>query len=1014
MSEEAPAPERNYGLLAPGQYHGQGRFELKRLLGEGGMGQVWLAWDQRLNDSVALKFLPPAIRNDAAALDDMRRETLKSRKLSHPHIVRIHDLYESPGELPFISMEFVDGDNLATLRVNQPTRCFTWDHLKPLVRQLCEALEYAHTEGVIHRDLKPGNMMVDHKGRLKLADFGIAATISDSSSRVSVTNPTAGTLAYMSPQHLRGDFPNAGDDIYALGATLYELLTSTPPFCTGDIVHQIEAVPAKPLDERLWELGLTNPSPADVSALILACLSKDPAQRPQSARAVAEWIGLGGTSLHQPSSLLAHTGTHGPDDGVEVPAEIPEQSRKKRGLVYKVSGIAMLLIVVGGIWFLRSGKPEEAPAAKEAVEPATGMATTADTNDVSEPTAEELKTASQITTAGAGRLDPAFRPGTGANDWIQSAALQPDGKIIIAGRFTQFNGSPRSRIARLHADGSLDESFNPGSGPDKDISHIILQPDGKLLIAGLFDRVNNLPRQSIARLNADGSLDMGFNIGSGADKAGRRLLLQADGKIILTGFFTRFNGEARNRLVRLLPDGAVDADFNAKDGPNESVLAICQALDGKLWIGGEFTKVGGKESRHLAQLNADGSLANPSRAEGPILDLLALPDGMVMAGGGFNRIIGWERNNLARVKQPDALDRSHKIGSGFDGMVRCMALLPDGGLLVGGEFNQADAKPRRGIVRLNATGALNPTLDAKLAGVGTVRALLVQPNGAVIVAGDFALPGATNAVRIARILSAAHASGKIIQAKAVPFPPSSNWRDTGFDVQKGSIYEILATGEVQSSDGATITADGQLKRPYKTDLTNQGSRGNDVAFMPGCLIAQIGNAPFTCFVGTHLRFIAPYSGRLRLRINANPAVPLKATGQFNLTLRQLTDVPFTDADGRFEIAAKIDTADDLHLKPGALHWVHTGGGALVGRRAGSNVPTLINEISWWPEWNGNVSAPLPVPGLMSDRKPLKVVVTLNGVGPVTVIQSDPNLTVIRFDDPSRTAKTMRAIIGPGK
>jgi hypothetical protein len=141
---------------------------------------------------------------------------------------------------------------------------------------------------------------------------------------------------------------------------------------------------------------------------------------------------------------------------------------------------------------------------------------------------------------------------------------------------------------------------------------------------------------------------------------------------------------------------------------------------------------------------------------------------------------------------------------------------------------------------------------------------------------------------------------------------------------------------------------------------------------------------------------------------------LRATGTYNVWIRKLEDLPFADPDGRFEIAAKIDTSDDLHLKPGALHWVHTGGGSLVGRRAGANVPTVINDISWWPEWNGNVSAPLPVPGLMSDRKPLKVIERFISRGQITVQQSDSSLTIIRFDDSGNAARTMRAILGPDR
>jgi formylglycine-generating enzyme required for sulfatase activity len=277
--------------LQPGQKIGLARFTLIRQLGQGGMGVVWLAQDERLGESVALKFLPPEVRADPVALDDLRRETLRSRKLSHPHIVRIHDFHEVEGEAPFISMEYVDGPNLVGLRMQQADRVLTWELLRPLVKQLCAALDYAHTEGVIHRDLKPANVMLDRKGRLKLADFGIAAIVSDSLSRVSMQK-TSGTLAYMSPQQLVGKRPAVADDIYALGATLYELLTSKPPFYTGDLTHQILHEANERPEERLAALGIANPIPADVAGLVMACLAKEPGQRPQSAQAVAACIGL--------------------------------------------------------------------------------------------------------------------------------------------------------------------------------------------------------------------------------------------------------------------------------------------------------------------------------------------------------------------------------------------------------------------------------------------------------------------------------------------------------------------------------------------------------------------------------------------------------------------------------------------------------------------------------------------------------------------------------------------------
>jgi serine/threonine protein kinase len=271
---------------------GAGRYTLIKILGRGGMGIVWLARDELLATDVALKFLPPQIRFDLVALDDLRRETSRSRKLTHPNIIRIHDFYEAKNEEAFISMEYVEGANLACVRVEKPQRVLTWEFLAPLVKQLCDGLEYAHGERVIHRDLKPANLMLDAKGRLKLADFGIARTLNDTMTRVSMNPSTSGTLLYMSPQQLEGKPPHVTDDIYALGATLYELLSSKPPFFSGDFLHQVRNVAPMPLHERLKEWGIANEIPAGVEQVILACLAKDETERPQSARAVAVQLGL--------------------------------------------------------------------------------------------------------------------------------------------------------------------------------------------------------------------------------------------------------------------------------------------------------------------------------------------------------------------------------------------------------------------------------------------------------------------------------------------------------------------------------------------------------------------------------------------------------------------------------------------------------------------------------------------------------------------------------------------------
>jgi len=157
-----------FAALEPGFLVGNGRFTLVRLLGRGGMGMVWLARDEALREDVALKFLPPEIRFDAVALDDLRRETARSRKLTHPNIVRIHDLYRDEREA-FISMEYIDGPNLGDRRVQQSERVFTWTFLEPLVKQLCEAARRPHRAPAMARARQ---RLVPQRARPRVAGRG--------------------------------------------------------------------------------------------------------------------------------------------------------------------------------------------------------------------------------------------------------------------------------------------------------------------------------------------------------------------------------------------------------------------------------------------------------------------------------------------------------------------------------------------------------------------------------------------------------------------------------------------------------------------------------------------------------------------------------------------------------------------------------------------------------------------------------------------------------------------------
>jgi len=280
----------DFGATIRGFSAGQklfGRYTLKAILGRGGMGIVWRTRDESLERDVALKLLPEIIAHDPSAVRDLKRETARSQQLSHPHILRIYDFVESPGVCG-ISMELIEGGTLTARRLTQPGEIFEVGTLTPWVEQLLEALAYAHAqEKIVHRDLKPANLMLTRDDRLKVADFGIAASVSDTVSRASVTASSSGTPVYMSPQQMMGEKPAVTDDLYAVGATLYELLTGKPPFYTGNVILQARDKIPPSIAARREELGVTAaPVPAAWEAAIAACLAKDPADRPQSAEAL--------------------------------------------------------------------------------------------------------------------------------------------------------------------------------------------------------------------------------------------------------------------------------------------------------------------------------------------------------------------------------------------------------------------------------------------------------------------------------------------------------------------------------------------------------------------------------------------------------------------------------------------------------------------------------------------------------------------------------------------------------
>ncbi len=288
MSELPPAStDSTLRLLVQGQRVFD-RFVLESVLGQGGMGVVWKARDEALEKDVALKFILESRARDPEAVAGLKHETRRCQELRHAGIVAIYDLLQDSDRVA-VSMEYVAGATLAARKVERETGCFDPADVLPWLDQLKDALTYAHRDArVVHRDLKPSNLILTPSGRLKVMDFGISQQLLETVAGTAGTRVEGISLPYGSPQQLLGERARVADDVYSLGATIYDLLTGKPPFFRGRLELQVLELKPSSMDERRTELNHSGaPIPRHWEEVIGAALSKEPGDRPAS---VAELV----------------------------------------------------------------------------------------------------------------------------------------------------------------------------------------------------------------------------------------------------------------------------------------------------------------------------------------------------------------------------------------------------------------------------------------------------------------------------------------------------------------------------------------------------------------------------------------------------------------------------------------------------------------------------------------------------------------------------------------------------
>ena len=343
-----------------------------------------------------------------------------------------------------------------------------------------------------------------------------------------------------------------------------------------------------------------------------------------------------------------------------------------------------------------------------------------------------------------GSIDPSYNPvivGSAAYAMV----VQPDGKIIIAGSFSSVNGVLRSNVARLNEDGTLDVTFNPNANGI--VWSVAVQADGQILLGGSFTSVGGIGRNCIARVAADGTLDVTFN--PNANNVVNSVVVQADGQILLGGAFSVVGGTGRNCIARVAANGTLDPGFNPN--ANDNVNSVVVQEDGQILLGGFFTSLGGTARNRIARVAANGTVdasfnPNPNNY---VTSVAVQADGQILLAGAFNFVGGTPRNRIARVAADGTLDPVFNPNA--NNYVNSVAVQADGQILLAGSFTNVGGTTRNCIARVAANGTLDATFNS--AANDVVYGVGVQENGRVLLAGTFTNVGGTARYLFARLLN---------------------------------------------------------------------------------------------------------------------------------------------------------------------------------------------------------------------------------------------------------------------
>ena len=436
-----------------------------------------------------------------------------------------------------------------------------------------------------------------------------------------------------------------------------------------------------------------------------------------------------------------------------------------------------------------------------------------------------------------GDLDATFNTSvTEGFGYVNETLVQPDGKIIVVGLFQRANGTYANGIARFNANGSLDTGFNAGIGPNAAIRTVALQADNKIIVGGAFTAFNDQTVRRIVRLNADGSLDTSFSTALSFNNQINDLAVQPDGKILVAGQFS-ISG---SRLVRLNSDGSLDFNFPASSF-NSVLFRVIYTADGKILTGGDP----GIQPAAIRRINSDGSpdptfnAAGTGPQDGTVMELIQQPDGKIIAAGTFLRYNGTTTDGIVRINADGSLDQAFNyLQEDFAYLeVSAVKVQPDNKILVG-YYVESESEVQTHVVRFNADATRDTTFAEGLVGPYLVADINFSADGKILVGGGFVAYNNQTRLRLIKLNSDGTADNS--------FNPAVSQNGVILDIKRQTDGKILIGGDFDYVNGvrqggiARINTDGTLDTSFTDGIGFYGDV-NSIAIQPDGKIVAGGN-----------------------------------------------------------------------------------------------------------------------------------------------------------------------------